>query len=379
MGEVWRGRDERLNRMVAIKILPPDVANDPPRRARFTQEAKALAALNHPNILSIFEFGEDRGQVFMVSELVDGESLRAMVDRGPVPSRKAIEIAVQIADGLAAAHSLQVVHRDLKPENVMVTRSGQVKLLDFGLAKQGIVAEGDRTASMALSAPGTVMGTAGYMSPEQVRGEPVDTRSDIFSFGCVLYEMLTGKRAFKAPSGIETMHAILHAEPEDFQGETKAPPPALAVIVRRCMEKQPSQRFQSAADLAFALRAVNTTTTTLQPVLAEPPKPARRRWFWPAIGALAVLAILAVLASGFLLRDRFSRRELVQYQPLTFRKGYIARARFTPDAHSVVYSGVFDNGRQRTYLAIPGNSDSRDLELPDDLSLEAVSSTQQLA
>src|SRR5271170_5207022 len=269
MGEVWRGRDERLNRMVAIKILPPDVANDPPRRARFTQEAKALAALNHPNIMSIFEFGEDAGQVFMVSELVDGESLRAMVDRGPVPSRKAIEIAVQIADGLAAAHSLQVVHRDLKPENVMVTRSGQVKLLDFGLAKQGSVAEGDRTASMALSAPGTVMGTAGYMSPEQVRGEPVDTRSDIFSFGCVLYEMLTGKRAFKAPSGVETMHAILHAEPEDFPGETKAPP-ALAVIVRRCMEKQPVQRFQSASDLAFALRALSSSATTIMQAPLQP-------------------------------------------------------------------------------------------------------------
>jgi hypothetical protein len=375
MGEVWRGRDERLNRMVAIKILPPDVANDPPRRARFNQEAKALAALNHPNILSIFDFGEDNGQVFIVSELVDGESLRVIIDRGPVPSRKAVEMAVQIADGLAAAHSLQVVHRDLKPENVMVTRTGQVKLLDFGLAKQGNVTEGDKTASMALSVPGTVMGTAGYMSPEQVRGEPVDTRSDIFSFGCVLFEMLTGKRAFKAPSGVETMHAILHSEPDEFQGDMKMPP-ALAVIVRRCMEKQPGQRFQSAADLAFALRAVNSTATVVQPALIEAAKPPRRGWLRPVVVGLAVLALLA---GGFLLRDRFGKHEPVQYGRLTFRKGYITRARFTPDAHSVVYSAVFDNGHQRTYLAIPGNPDSRDLDLPDDLGVEAVSSTQQLA
>ena len=375
MGEVWRAKDERLNRMVAIKILPPDVANDPPRRARFAQEAKALAALNHPNILSIFDFGEDNGQVFIVSELVDGESLRSIIDHGPMPARKAIDIAVQIAEGLAAAHSLQVVHRDLKPENVMVTRSGQAKLLDFGLAKQNTVQD-DRTASMALSVPGTVMGTAGYMSPEQVRGEPVDARSDIFSFGCVLYEMLTGKRAFKAPSGVETMHAILHAEPEDFEGDVKMPP-ALAGIARRCMEKQPGQRFQSAADLAFALRALNTGSTVIQPALtAAAPKPPRRRWIWPALAALAAVVLIA---GGVLLKDRFNRREPTQYHRLTFRKGYVLRARFTPDAHSVVYGAAFDNGHLRTYLAIPGNPDSRDLELQDGAALESVSATQQLA
>ncbi len=311
-----------------------------------------------------------------------------------MPVRKAVDTAVQIAEGLAAAHSLQVVHRDLKPENVMVTRSGQAKLLDFGLAKQSTVSD-DRTASLALSVPGTVMGTAGYMSPEQVRGEPVDTRSDIFSFGCVLYEMLTGKRAFKAPSGVETMHAILHTDPAEFQGDMKMPP-ALAEIVRRCMEKQPGQRFQSAADLAFALRAIGSGATVaqsvltqstitqpalIQPALAEPaptsvPKPQRRRWFWPL---LATLAAIAVFTAGFLLRDRFGKREPVQYQRLTFRKGYVLRARFTPDAHSVVYSAAFENGHLRNYLSIPGNPDSRDLELPDDQSLEAISATQQLA
>ncbi|HME10255.1 MAG TPA: protein kinase [Bryobacteraceae bacterium] len=376
MGEVWRAKDERLNRMVAIKILPPDMAKDAPRRARFAQEAKALAALNHPNILSIFDFGEDDGQVFIVSELVEGESLRAIIDRGPISARRAVDIAIQIAEGLAAAHSLNIVHRDLKPENVMVTSSGQVKLLDFGLAKQNTV-EQDRTASMALSAPGTVMGTAGYMSPEQVRGEPVDTRSDIFSFGCVLYEMLRGKRAFKAPSGVETMHAILHADPEEFDDDVKLPP-ALGVIVRRCMEKQPGRRFQSAADLAFALRALNTNigVSAMQPALPAEPEPRRRAWLWPALAALAAAALVA---AGILLWDKFRRHEPVQYQRLTFRKGYVLRARFTPDAHSVVYSAAFDNGHLRNYLAIPGNPDSRDLELPDGMSLEAVSATQQLA
>jgi eukaryotic-like serine/threonine-protein kinase len=379
MGEVWRARDERLNRMVAIKILPSDVANDGPRRARFSQEAKALAALNHPNIVSIYDFSEDQGQAFLVSELVDGESLRAVIDRGPISSRKSIEIAIQIADGLAAAHSLQIVHRDLKPENVMFTASGQVKLLDFGLAKQSAASDG-KTATMALSVPGTVMGTAGYMSPEQVRGETVDSRSDIFSFGCVLHEMLTGKRAFQAPSGVETMHAILHGEPEEFAVDIKMPP-ALAGIVRRCMEKQPGQRFQSAADLAFALRAITSSgSTIIQSGIQSPdvtaPKPPRRRWLLTALG---VLAGIAVLGAGLLLVLSLEKHEPVQYRRITFRKGYIVRARFTPDAHSIIYSAVFDNGPVRTYLAIPGNPDSRDLELPEGMNVEAVSSTQQLA
>src|SRR5260370_4368400 len=213
MGEVYRARDNRLNRNVAVKILPQDVANDPTRRARFEQEARALGALNHPNIVAVYDTGEDNGQAYIVSELVDGESLRAVIDRGRVSLRKVLDLAVQIADALAAAHSVGIVHRDLKPENVMITRDGRVKVLDFGLAKQTLPETDGNTATLALSQPGTVLGTAGYMSPEQVRGAPLDYRSDIFSFGCVLYEMSTGRRAFQAEASVGTIDARPRAEP----------------------------------------------------------------------------------------------------------------------------------------------------------------------
>src|ERR1700722_14615751 len=199
MGEVWRARDERLHRTVAVKILPADVSGDASRRARFEQEAHALAALNHPNIVAIYDIGSDDGRAYIVSELVEGESLRTSLNPGALPVRKTIDLAGQIADGMAAAHALGIVHRDLKPENVMVTRSGQVKVLDFGLAKQSPSAAGAyaETVAMSVSEPGMVMGTVGYMSPEQVRAEPVDARSDIFSLGCILYEMPAGRRAFQ--------------------------------------------------------------------------------------------------------------------------------------------------------------------------------------
>src|SRR5260221_5713243 len=301
MGEVWRARDERLHRMVAIKILSPDVAGDPTRRARFEQEARALGALNHPNIVSIYDLGQDAGRDYIVSELVEGESLRALLDRGPLPVRKTIDIAVQTAEGMAAAHALGIVHRDLKPENAMLTRGGQVKLLDFGLAKQNLEITGDKTASLALSQPGTVMGTVGYMSPEQVRADPVDARSDIFSFGCVLYEMIAGKRAVQAATSVETMNAILKEEPQEFELEQAKIPPALAAIARRCLEQQKEQRFQSAADLAFALRSITSTTASGgQPAIVSKPAP-RNRWLWPLV---ATLAGAALLTAGFFLRRR---------------------------------------------------------------------------
>jgi serine/threonine protein kinase len=378
MGEVWRARDERLHRTVAVKILPADVANDPSRRARFEQEARALGALNHANIVAIYDVGNDQGRSYIVSELVEGESLRALLDRGPVPVRKTIDIAGQIADGMAAAHALGIVHRDLKPENFMVTRSGQVKILDFGLAKQGPTSTGDKTATMALSQPGTVLGTAGYMSPEQVRAEPVDARSDIFSFGSVLYEMLTGRRAFQASSSVETMHAVLNAEPPEFAGElAKLPPalqtPALQTIVRRCLEKRPEQRFQSAADLAFALRSITASSVTgAQPALAAP-RSAKKRWLWPV---LSLLGALALFAAGFFLRDRTLNRSQPQFQRLTFRKGVVSRARFTPDGN-IVYMAGWDQEPSSIYLAVPGSPDSRDLGVH--AALAAVSSKQELA
>ena len=245
MGQVWRARDSRLNRSVAVKVLPPDVAGDPARRQRFEQEARALGALNHPNIVAVYDVGQSEGQAYIVSELVVGESLRAILGRGPVSGRKLVDYAVQMADAIAAAHALGIVHRDLKPENVMVTRDDRVKVLDFGLAKQNAPAPGEDTATMVLSQAGMVLGTVGYMSPEQVRGEPVDARSDIFSFGCVLYEMAAGKRAFDGKSAADVMSAILKEEPAEITAArastTGGIPPALDAIVRRCLEKDPAR------------------------------------------------------------------------------------------------------------------------------------------
>ena len=372
MGEVWRARDERLNRTVAVKILPADLANDPARRARFEQEARSLGALNHPNIVAVYDVGQDNGRSYIVSELVDGESLRSVIDRGPLPMRKLIDYGVQMAEALAAAHELGIVHRDLKPENVMVTRAGRVKVLDFGLAKQNVAAAaGDRTATMALSQPGMVMGTAGYMSPEQVRGEPVDARSDIFSLGCVLYEMIGGRRAFQAPSSVETMNAILKEDPPDLDPGTS--PPALSSIIRRCLEKRPEQRFQSAADLAFALHALTPSSSSTAPGPVAVP---RRRWItW----AVAIAAGAALFAAGYFARTFATRPTLQQYQRITFRKGLINNARFTPDGRNIIYEASWEGGPSRIYLAIPGNPNSRDLGIPPSSSLLAISSKEELA
>jgi serine/threonine protein kinase len=376
MGEVWRAKDERLHRMVAIKILSPDVAGDPTRRARFEQEARALGALNHPNIVSVYDVGHDDGRAYIVSELVEGEPLRALLDRGPLPVRKSIDIAVQMAEGMAAAHALGIVHRDLKPENVMLTRGGQVKVLDFGLAKQSLESTSEKTATMALSLPGTVMGTAGYMSPEQVRADPVDPRSDIFSFGCVLYEMIAGKRAFQAATTVETMHAILNQEPQEFELEQAKIPPVVVTIVRRCLEKQKEQRFQSAADLAFALRSITTTSASgMQLAIGAKPVP-HKRWLWPLVASLAGAALLT---AGFFLRDRTLHHGQPQFQRITFRKGYVHQARFTADGKSIIYSASWDGGPGRIYFAIPGSPDSRDLGMPEHSGLASISSKQEVA
>jgi eukaryotic-like serine/threonine-protein kinase len=380
MGEVWRARDEQLHRDVALKILPPEVARDPSRRARFEQEARALAALNHPNIVAVYEFGEENGQAFLASELVDGESLRALLDRGRVTVRRAIEIATQIADAMAAAHAAGIVHRDLKPENIMLTASaGTVKVLDFGLAKQTLARASDATLTMAAATePGTVMGTVGYMSPEQVRGQNTDHRSDIFSFGVILYEMLAGRRAFQAESQVETMNAILHADPPEPNPDAAIPPAlstALSTIGRRCLEKRPEQRFQSAADLAFALRSVSGSTSVVsgvQPAIAAQPQPRTRRWIWPVAAA-------GLFTAGFLTRDRTLHRDPPQFQRLTFRRGLILNARFTPDGHSVVYTANWDGAKSHTFLSIPGDPESRDLNLPEDSRVLSVSSNSEVA
>src|SRR5580698_6440950 len=252
MGEVYRARDFRLGRDVAIKVLPSLFSADSDRLRRFEQEARAAAALNHPNILAVFQMGTHEGAPYLVSELLEGETLREGIKRGPLPVRKAVDYGAQIARGLAEAHAKGIIHRDLKPENLFGTKDGRVKILDFGLAKLRQLQSGSKQSSPSLkeqTETGMVMGTASYMSPEQVRGENVDYRADIFAIGSVLYEMLTGRRAFQKPTTPETMTAILNEDPPGISQITTSIPPALQRVVHRCLEKNPEQRFQSSSDL----------------------------------------------------------------------------------------------------------------------------------
>jgi hypothetical protein len=297
MGEVYRARDGRLGRDVAIKVLPAGVAGDPERLQRFEQEARAAAALNHPNILAVYDIGQHNSSEYIVSELLDGETLRDRLDSGALPVRKAIDCAIQIAHGLSAAHEKGITHRDLKPENLFVTSDGRVKILDFGLAKL-TQSEAPSVGASVLpttppqTLPGVVLGTIGYMAPEQVRGQQVDHRSDIFAFGAILYELLSGQRAFQRETAAETMTAILKDEPPDLPAVERHIPPALARIVDRCLEKTPTARFKSADDLAFALDALSAhSDAAVSAATGE-----RRRLFSNAGLAWSVAAVLAVVA-----------------------------------------------------------------------------------
>jgi TolB-like protein/tetratricopeptide (TPR) repeat protein len=288
MGEVYRARDERLGREVAIKVLPARLASDPDALARFEREARAVAALSHPNILAIHDFGTQDGVAYAVAELLDGQTLRDKLEDGPILRRQALDFAVQMAKGLSAAHERGVVHRDLKPENVFVSKDGHIKILDFGLAKrQEPVEPGKETSAPTASGhtePGTVMGTVGYMSPEQVRGLALDARSDLFSFGAVLYEMLSGRKAFKRQTAADTMSAILKEEPTELTGSAGDVSIALDHVVRHCLEKEREQRFQSARDIVFAL------TEASGAVAVGPARPAT------SLRALLIAAAVAILA-----------------------------------------------------------------------------------
>jgi eukaryotic-like serine/threonine-protein kinase len=299
MGEVYRAHDTRLDREVAIKVLPESLTADPDRLRRFEQEARAAAALNHPNILAVYQMATHEGVSYMVSELLEGETLRERLRRGPIPLRKAIDHAVQIAHGLAAAHDKGIVHRDLKPDNLFVTKDGRVKILDFGLAKlaQPRDASGEEATIAEGTEAGMVMGTVGYMSPEQVRGRTADHRSDIFAFGAILYEMVTGNQTFRKPTSAETMTAILNEDPPSISQVTAATPPGLQRVVHRCLEKSPEQRFQSASDMAFALEALSDTGMTPSTGShAHLGEPASRRGIAIAGAALAVLLGAGALA-----------------------------------------------------------------------------------
>jgi eukaryotic-like serine/threonine-protein kinase len=307
MGEVYRARDPVLKRDVAIKVLPTFVSQDPDRMRRFQQEAQAAAALNHPNILAVYQLGNFEGTTYLVSELLEGDTLRQELTHGGLPTRKAIDYGVQVAHGLAAAHHKGIVHRDLKPENIFITRDARAKILDFGLAKLTLPEDGDTVTAKNQTTPGQVMGTAGYMAPEQVRGETVDHRADIFAFGAILYELVTRQRAFKKPTSAETMTAILHEDPPAILPTTEGLSPGLLRIVQRCLEKKPERRFQSASDLAFALEALSDFTHATPAAAghaaveqATGGRPAESIGTWKWVTAAVFLAALVAGAIAWL-------------------------------------------------------------------------------
>ena len=382
MGEVYRARDPKLGREVAVKVLPAALATNADALARFEREATAVAQLSHPNILAIHDFGKDGETAYAVMELLDGETLRARLSGGALPARKAIEFAVQIAEGLAAAHEKGIVHRDLKPENVFVTTEGRVKLLDFGLAKR--TGAGDPAASSMETTPqqtdpGTVMGTVGYMSPEQVRGSAVDHRSDLFSFGAVLYEMLSGRRAFAKDTAAETMTAILREEPPEILSSGSAPSAELSAIVQHCLEKKPGERFQSARDVAFQLRLRGSgevkadSGATVPRATKHGRTGLRGTWF-----VVAAVVVAAALLGAAWLGRRSARTEPPSFRQLTFARGFVHSARFGPDGQTILYGGAFEGNPLTLFTTRADSSESRPVGLPP-ADVAGVSRDGQLA
>ena len=370
MGEVYRARDARLGRDVAIKVVPPAVANNADALARFEREARAVAGLSHPHILTLHDFGKSDGITYAVMELLEGETLRARLAAGALPPRKAVEVASQVARGLAAAHDRHIAHRDLKPENIFITTDGSVKILDFGLARH----TGQTTSTLTVSdsvtvapatEPGVVLGTVGYMAPEQVRGETSDHRADIFALGCVLYEMLAGRRAYQRDTAAETMTAVLKEDPPDLAGSGLALAPALLRIVRRCLEKRPDERFQSARDLAFALESSldNSSASATTAIAAAPSQRRLSRAPIFAIG-LALGIALSAVAMG-LWRPAQTAAAPPTFRQLTFERGTIRDARFTPDGQSVVYSAAWEGNPVRIFMTRTDAPESVRLSLPD--------------
>jgi eukaryotic-like serine/threonine-protein kinase len=360
MGEVYRARDGRLKREVAIKVLPPSFSQDAERLRRFEQEAQAAGGLNHPNITSVYELGSHEGSPFIVTELLEGETLRGRLSGGALPVRKATDYAIQVAKGLAAAHEKGIVHRDLKPENLFLTNDGRVKILDFGLAKltqaDGVVGPQTNLPTAAGTEPGVVLGTLGYMSPEQVKGRPADARSDIFAFGTILYEMLSGSRAFHRDTAAETMSAILREEPPDLSATNKNVQPGLERVVRHCLEKNPEERFHSAHDLAFDLEALSGVSGTS---VAPAPAGVRRRPSWALLAGAVAATALVMAAGAWLAVRKAGERPPPSFRQLTFRRGTIYAARFAPDGQTVVYSAAWDGGPMEIFVGRPESPESR--------------------
>ncbi len=377
MGEVYRARDERLKRDVAVKVLPVSLSADPDRLRRFEQEAQAAGALNHPNITAVYDIGQHDNAPYVVQELLEGETLRVELSAGRFSPRKAIDYALQITQGLAAAHEKGIVHRDLKPENLFVTKEGRVKILDFGLAKLTQVGQSGAETNLPTGTPGTepgvVMGTLGYMSPEQVKGRPADARSDIFSFGAILYEMLSGKRAFHADSAGETMAAILREDPPDLSLTNENISPGLERILRHCLEKRAEERFDTARDLAFALETVMGGPSAPR-IVAAPEKVVRRG------NTLAVAFLLLVmLGIGVWLGGRLrapKARPPITWHRLTFDSGTVLSAGFSGD--KIVYSAAWNGAPPAVYSTRTDFSESREL-VPSPSKLLSISKNGEMA
>jgi eukaryotic-like serine/threonine-protein kinase len=383
MGEVYRARDEKLNREVAIKVLPASLSQDEDRLRRFEQEAQAAGALNHPNILAVYDVGTHEGAPYIVSELLEGEELRAQLNHSSLPQRKALDYAQQIAQGLAAAHERGITHRDLKPENLFVTADGRVKILDFGLAKlrpqrsESVSSEIDTRKQ--ITDPGTVMGTVGYMSPEQVRAQTIDHRSDIFAFGLILYEMLAGKRAFEGTSAVELMNAILKEEPRELSETNPKISLPLEKIVRRCLEKKPERRFQTASDLAFALEALSTLsgsefeTATGAPATSDDHAFEARTWFvrnalwaWISVGVLFLVGLL--LAIPYLFGSAVTTPAVTRLTISLPEELIIESLALSPDGTRLALSGRDESGKTLIWIraldtltpqALPGTEGAR--------------------
>ena len=367
MGEVYRASDPRLGRDVAIKIISAGFAADPDRLHRFELEARAAAALNHPNILAVHDIGIHDGAPYIVSELLDGQTLRHVLAGGVVPQKKVVDYGIQICQGLAAAHGKGIVHRDLKPDNVFVTLDGRIKILDFGLAKLTEAAPAAGAVSMLPThvqdtAPGVVLGTVGYMSPEQVRGQTVDHRSDIFSFGAMLFEMVSGQRAFVGETPADTISAVLSKDPVNLSADLKQDVhPLLDETIRHCLEKNPAERFQSASDVAFSLGASRFSSSSAVNA-AVPVRASSRSSTVRAV--LAVIAIAAVALAAWLNRSALARAVAApppSFAQLTFRRGIVEGAAFAPDGQTIVYAAAWDGRPLAVYSTRLDSSESREL------------------
>ena len=385
MGEVYRARDPRLGREVAIKVLPSGSAPDSEHLRRFEQEARATAALNHPNILAVFDIGSQDNSPYIVSELLEGATLRSRLISGPLPVRKAVDYALQIVRGLAGAHDHGIFHRDLKPENIFITRDGHVKILDFGLAKLTMPepdAPGMSTQATldSVTGRGVLLGTLGYMSPEQCRGANIDARSDIFSFGAVLYEMISGQRAFRGDTTADTISSILKEEPHDLSSAVRDVPPLLERIVHHCLEKDPAARFQSARDVAFALEALSSVSSLTTGVLATPAPaiaapPSRKSWLVPSL--LGIIAVLLAAVVPLFIRVNAPSPEPPSYRQLTFARESISSARFAPDQRTIIYSTARIGMQTELFSLVADSHAPVGLGLKD-VDVESISSTGEM-